>query len=71
MCVDFCFLPMLGVPFDMITTSEDNAATDERVMSITQRIATTLQTKKVGDRVESIFQHLDKWVFCWAFLRHN
>ena len=45
MCVDFCFLPMLGVPFDMITTSEDNAATDERVMSITQRIAPTLQAK--------------------------
>ena len=35
----------------MITTSEDNAATDELVMSITQRIATFTEQKVEKSRI--------------------
>ena len=45
---------MLGVPFDTITTSEDNAATDGLVMSVTQRIATGLPAKNGKQKLELV-----------------
>lgn|GEM_PF-1036274 len=45
---------MLGVPFDTITTSEDNAATDGLVMSVTQRIATGLLAKYRKQKLELV-----------------